>query len=167
MVHAERFQKCISLIFCDLDNFKPINDTFGHAVGDEILKEVASSLKNILRKEDTICRFGGDEFVILVEELESFKYLDSILQRINNLSCNPCLIEGNSISIGMSIGASIYPDDGRDPQTLIKAADSAMYRAKNRIKDSAKSSIEYSKTDLSEYCLHDLTMEVEPIQYNI
>ena len=134
---------------------------------DEIIKKVAHALKGILRKEDTICRFGGDEFVILVEELESFEYLDCILQRINNLSSNPYLIEGNTISIGMSIGASIYPDDGRDPQTLIKAADSAMYRAKNRAKDSAKSSIEYSKTDLSEYCLQNLTMEVETIQYNI
>ncbi len=163
MDHATRFKKCISLIFCDLDNFKPINDTFGHAAGDEILKKVAHSLKNILRKEDTICRFGGDEFVILVEELESFEYLENILQRINNLSCTPCLIEGKSISISMSIGASIYPDDGRDPQTLIKAADSAMYRAKS----SGKSCIEYSKIDLNEYCLHDLTMEVETIPYNI
>jgi len=161
--HAERFQKCIALIFCDLDNFKPINDTFGHSAGDEILKKVAHSLKGILRKEDTVCRFGGDEFVILVEELESFEYLDNILQRINNLSCNPCLIEGNSISIGMSIGASIYPDDGRDPQTLIKAADSAMYRAKN----SGKNCVQYSKTDIRQYGLPHLTMEVEAIQYNI
>ena len=63
--HAERFDKYISLIFCDLDNFKPINDTYGHSTGDEILKKVGNYLKETLRKEDTICRFGGDEFVIL------------------------------------------------------------------------------------------------------
>ena len=161
--HAKRFQKCISLIFCDLDNFKPINDTFGHAAGDEILKKVADSLKDILRKEDTICRFGGDEFVILVEELENFEYLDNILQRINKLNGTTCQIEENIISIGMSIGAAIYPDDGRDSQTLIKAADNAMYKAKN----SGKSRIEYSKSDHSQYCLHHQYIETRNIFYNI
>ncbi|MCW8820929.1 MAG: diguanylate cyclase [Sulfurovum sp.] len=147
--HAERFNKCISLIFCDLDNFKPINDTYGHSMGDEILKRVGASLKEILRKDDTVCRFGGDEFVILVEDLDSFEYLDEILQRINDLSNTPCVIDGNTITIGMSIGASIYPDDGEKPEELIKAADTAMYRAKN----SGKNRIEYSQSDLNVYCL--------------
>lgn len=157
--HAARFHKCISLVFCDLDNFKYINDTFGHSAGDEILKKVAHSLKDILRKEDTICRFGGDEFVILVEELESFEYLDNILQRISNLSNTPCLIEGNATSVGMSIGAAIYPDDGIDPQTLIKAADSAMYKAKN----SGKNHVEYFKPDLKHYSLQDQNIESNTI----
>jgi diguanylate cyclase (GGDEF)-like protein len=147
--HAERFNKCISLIFCDLDNFKPINDTYGHSVGDEILKRVGSSLQDILRKDDLVCRFGGDEFVILVEDLHSFEYLDEILHRINALTHTPCVIDGNTISIGMSIGASIYPDDGATPEALIKAADTAMYRAKN----SGKNRIEYSQSDLNAYCL--------------
>lgn len=147
--HAERFNKCISLIFCDLDNFKPINDTYGHSVGDEILKKVGNYLKEILRKEDTICRFGGDEFVILLEDLNSFDYLDEILRRINAISDTPYIIDGNTITIGMSIGASIYPDDGEKPETLIKAADTAMYRAKN----SGRNRIEYSQSDLNAYCL--------------
>jgi diguanylate cyclase (GGDEF)-like protein/PAS domain S-box-containing protein len=147
--HAERFNKCISIIFCDLDNFKPINDTYGHTVGDEILKRVGSALQGILRKDDTVCRFGGDEFVILVEDLESFEYLDEILQRINQLAHIPCVIEGNAISIGISIGAAIYPHDGGTPETLIKAADAAMYKAKNR----GKNRIEYSQSDLNVYCL--------------
>ena len=149
MNHAERFGKCISLIFCDLDNFKPINDTYGHAVGDEILKTVAHFLQDTLRKEDTICRFGGDEFVILVEELESFDYLETILQRINALSKTPCVIDGNSLCIDMSIGASIYPDDGNTAQELIKSADTAMYKAKNK----GKSCIQYFKSNHHEYCL--------------
>ena len=147
--HAERFDKCISVIFCDLDNFKPINDTYGHSVGDEILKRVGNSLQDILRKDDTVCRFGGDEFVILVEDLNSFEYLDEILRRINELTHTPCVIDGNTISIGMSIGASIYPDDGVTPEALINAADTAMYRAKN----SGKNRIEYSQSDLDVYCL--------------
>ncbi len=147
--HSERFNKCISLIFCDLDNFKPINDTYGHAVGDEILKSVAHSLKEILRKDDTVCRFGGDEFVILLEDLHSFEYLDEILHRINALTHKPCIIDGETIPIGMSIGASIYPDDGVTQEELINSADSAMYRAKN----SGKNRIEYSQSDLDLYCL--------------
>lgn len=147
--HAERFDKCISIIFCDLDNFKPINDTYGHSVGDEILKKVGDALQEILRKDDTVCRFGGDEFVILVEDLDSFEYLEEILQRINALTHAPCFIKGNPISIGMSIGAAIYPDDGEDPEALIKASDSAMYRAKN----SGKNRIEYSRSDINSYYL--------------
>ena len=147
--HAKRFEKHISLIFCDLDNFKPINDTYGHTVGDEILKRVGSYLKELLRKEDTICRFGGDEFVILIEELESFHYLESILKRINQLASMPCIIDGNSISVGMSIGASVYPYDGTSSELLIEAADQAMYRAKK----SGKSRIEYAQSDIQCYQL--------------
>jgi diguanylate cyclase (GGDEF)-like protein/PAS domain S-box-containing protein len=147
--HAERFNKCISIIFCDLDNFKPINDTYGHAMGDKILKRIGASLQEILRKDDTVCRFGGDEFVILLEDLESFEYLDEILQRINQLTDTPCVMDGNTISLGMSIGASIYPDDGEEPEALIKSADAAMYRAKN----SGKNRMEYSQPDRDSYCL--------------
>jgi diguanylate cyclase (GGDEF)-like protein/PAS domain S-box-containing protein len=147
--HASRFGKCISLIFCDLDNFKPINDTYGHNVGDEILKHIASYLKKTLRREDTICRFGGDEFIILIEELENFKLLDNILKKINNITNTPCIIDGNTIHIGMSIGASIFPDDGINAEELIQSADEAMYRAKKQ----GKNRIEYSKVDLKQYCL--------------
>jgi diguanylate cyclase (GGDEF)-like protein/PAS domain S-box-containing protein len=158
--HAKRFQKCVSLIFCDLDNFKPINDTYGHTIGDEILKSVAISLKEILRKEDTICRFGGDEFVILVEELDDFSYLEKIVQKINSITHQPCVVNGFAIPIGMSIGASIYPDDGETPVVLLDAADSAMYRAKN----AGKNRIEYAKADLKQYCLHP---EAKALSYSI
>lgn len=161
--HAERFDKCISIIFCDLDNFKPINDTYGHSVGDEILKKVGDALQEILRKDDTVCRFGGDEFVILVEDLDSFEYLEEILQRINALTHTPCFIEGNPISIGMSIGAAIYPDDGEDPEALIKAADRAMYRAKH----SGKNRIEYSRSDINSYGLKKFGTLDQPGIHNL
>jgi diguanylate cyclase (GGDEF)-like protein len=118
-------------------------------VGDVILRRVGDSLKDILRKEDTVCRFGGDEFVILVEELDNFEYLDDILQRINELTKTPCVIDGHTIPIGMSIGASIYPDDGETTESLIDAADSAMYRAKKR----GKNRVEYSQKDINVYSL--------------
>ena len=158
--HASRFGKCISLIFCDLDNFKPINDTYGHNVGDEILKRVANYLKKTLRKEDTVCRFGGDEFVILIEELDNFAYLDKILTKINNITNVPCNIDGNMINIGMSIGASIFPEDGITAAELIKSADDAMYRAKKQ----GKNRVEYSKLDIQQYCLLQMN---DVINYSI
>ncbi len=154
--HAARFGKCISLIFCDLDNFKPINDTYGHNVGDEILKRVANYLKKTLRKEDTICRFGGDEFVILIEELDNFEYLDNILKKINNITNTPCIIDNHVINIGMSIGASIFPEDGIDAEELINSADTAMYKAKKQ----GKNRIEYSKLDINQYCLMQMNTAI-------
>ena len=154
--HAARFGKCISLIFCDLDNFKPINDTYGHNVGDEILIRVADYLKKTLRKEDTICRFGGDEFVILIEELDNFAYLDNILKKINNITNTPYVIDDYVISIGMSIGASIFPEDGINAEELIKSADDAMYKAKKQ----GKNRIEYSKLDIQQYCLMQMNTAI-------
>ena len=146
--HASRFDKCIAVIFCDLDNFKPINDTYGHSVGDEILKGVAESLKDILRKEDTICRFGGDEFVILVEELRSFDYLEKVLEKIKSISHATFLIEGHELSVGMSIGAAIYPNDGTTSDDLMRRADEAMYKAKKN----GKNMIAYYQDDPIIYC---------------
>ena len=160
--HAARFGKCISLIFCDLDNFKPINDTYGHNVGDEILMHVANYLKNILRKEDTICRFGGDEFVILIEELDNFTYLENILKKINNITTLPCVVDGHAITIGMSIGASIFPEDGINAQELIKSADDAMYKAKSL----GKNRIEFAKLDREQYCLMQMSRGKMP-EYSI
>lgn len=145
--HSERFGKCVATIFCDLDNFKPINDTFGHSMGDEILKGVAEVLQNVLRKEDTVCRFGGDEFVILIEELSSFTYLKSILEKIHTISKEKFIIEGNTFSVGMSLGAAIYPYDANSPENLLKCADEAMYRAKH----SGKNKISYYQKDLTVY----------------
>jgi len=136
--HADRFDKCVAAVFCDLDNFKPINDTYGHSTGDEILKNVANAMKDLLRKEDTLCRFGGDEFVILVEELESFTYLEKILEKIRHISTKPFNIEGVDHSVGMSIGAAIYPNDANSAEELLKCADEAMYKAKNSGKNKIK-----------------------------
>lgn len=128
--HARRFDTCIAVLFCDLDNFKPINDTYGHAAGDEILKAVALRLKHTLRSEDTICRFGGDEFVILVEELRDFAYLEKIVQKVMAITNDPISINETRVPIDMSVGVAVYPDDAQDADGLIKQADNAMYVAK-------------------------------------
>lgn len=146
--HANRFGKCLSVIFCDLDNFKPINDTYGHSIGDAILIEIAKGLKRVLRKEDTICRFGGDEFVILVEELRSFEFLENILAKIQTVSRQTYTIEGHTLSVGMSIGASLYPNDATTPKALLDRADEAMYRAKS----SGRNKITYYQNDPQVYC---------------
>ena len=147
--HAERFNKCVAAIFCDLDNFKPINDTYGHSTGDEILKSVAEALKGVLRKEDTICRFGGDEFVILIEELTSFNFLTEILEKIHAITKQTFIIDGNAFNVSMSIGTSLYPNDASSPEILLKCADEAMYKAKH----SGKNKISYYQDDTSHYCI--------------
>jgi len=133
--HANRFDKCIAIVFCDLDNFKPINDTYGHAIGDEILKQIADLFRRILRKEDTICRFGGDEFVILLEEIRSFEHLNRILKKIQSITDETFVVGGNRLKVGMSIGTATYPTDGNDTQELLRRADEAMYRAKKKGKN--------------------------------
>jgi len=146
--HANRFNKCIAVIFCDLDNFKPINDLYGHSAGDRILTGVAKEMKQLLRKEDTICRFGGDEFVILIEELKSFEYLERILDKIRTISERNFQIDGHDLQVGMSIGAALYPNDAASAEALLKCADEAMYKAKK----SGKNRIAYYQNDPLIYC---------------
>ena len=146
--HANRFDRCIAVVFCDLDNFKPVNDTYGHSAGDEVLKCVAKRMKDILRREDTICRFGGDEFVILIEDLSDFSLLENVVGKISAVSGHPVIAEQHEITIEMSIGVALYPDDALDAEGLLKLADSAMYRAKH----GGKNGIAYTQQDPRRYC---------------
>ncbi|MDX1294748.1 MAG: diguanylate cyclase [Sulfurimonadaceae bacterium] len=130
MMHANRFNKMVGVLFCDLDNFKPINDTYGHNVGDGVLKQCADYFRENLRGDDTICRYGGDEFVIILEDIEEQWHLSGLIEKVMGLTANPFNIEGYNINIQMSVGVSVFPFDGEDA-TLIERADDAMYRAKN------------------------------------
>ena len=120
----------VALLFLDLDNFKRINDTLGHAVGDLLLKEVSTRLLGCVRDTDTISRQGGDEFVLLLGELAesdaAMPAISMVLQRLDE----PFFAEGHELSTSASIGVTLYPDDGQDFDTLRKKADMAMYRAK-------------------------------------
>lgn len=118
------------LAFLDLDRFKFINDSIGHNAGDIVLKAIATRLQAVVRETDTIARFGGDEFIMILQDAPTDHARMEILKAIINASATPLMIEGNEIFISASIGIAIYPDDGKTNEQIIKNADVAMYRAK-------------------------------------
>ncbi len=126
---ARRTQKKIAVLFLDLDCFKPVNDNFGHEVGDTLLKAVGGRLLPSLRSTDMLARLGGDEFVALLEMIEDVLEAEDIARRISKAMTKPFLIMGREIRIGVSVGVGLYPRDGDKPHTLVKSADQAMYRA--------------------------------------
>ncbi|MFN2460329.1 MAG: EAL domain-containing protein [Candidatus Velthaea sp.] len=132
VLHAERRNTSAAALFIDLDRFKYINDTFGHVVGDELLARVAQRLARILRSSDTVARPGGDEFVIVLEDLDDAERASDLSQRILREFSKPFNLSVGAHFIGASIGIALYPVDGLTPNDLLRAADSAMYRAKER-----------------------------------
>ena len=128
--NVERHKTGFSLIFLDLDRFKNINDTIGHDAGDILLQVVAQRLKHTVRVTDLIARIGGDEFVIVLNELNQAERISNIAQKILLHLMQPIAIKGHEIYVTTSIGISVYPYDGHDVQTLLKNADLALYRAK-------------------------------------
>ncbi|MBS1142812.1 MAG: response regulator receiver modulated diguanylate cyclase/phosphodiesterase with sensor(s) [Proteobacteria bacterium] len=127
---AHRHEKRVALMFIDLDYFKHINDSLGHAIGDQLLQLVAERLKLCIRDTDTVCRQGGDEFVILLTEIEQTKDAAPVAEKLIAAFAEPCLIGGNELHVTLSIGISIYPDDSPDANGVMKNADTAMYHAK-------------------------------------
>lgn len=132
-----RNNKKFALFFIDIDYFKDINDTYGHNVGDMLLKNVASLFQRILRKEDIIARIGGDEFSILVENFKDEKDVLTIAHNLNNAIREPIVIDGHSCEVSFSIGIALYPIHGTDKVSLIKNADLAMYEVKKNGRDGA------------------------------
>lgn len=131
IAYSKREQKKFALMFLDLDNFKEVNDKFGHDAGDELLQETAKRFNNLLRKSDTICRLGGDEFFILLPRLKHPREnTEDVIQKIFSAFSQPFKIRNNSVNIHLSIGIALYPDDGEREEVLIKSADKAMYMAK-------------------------------------
>jgi len=127
---AERDQQIISVLFIDLDRFKYVNDTLGHEYGDELLVQVARRLTNCVRESDTVARFGGDEFVILLHNIQSERAATLIAEKIIRRLSEPFTLAGREIVIGASIGLALFPGESDDPDTLLRNADLAMYRAK-------------------------------------
>ncbi len=130
ITQAERSRNGLALVFLDLDNFKKINDSLGHATGDALLKEVAARLKHCVRDSDTISRQGGDEFVLILRELHGAETCLPVLGKIMEALQEPFCWEGNELTTSASIGVALYPQDGKDFDILRKKADMAMYRAK-------------------------------------
>jgi diguanylate cyclase (GGDEF)-like protein/PAS domain S-box-containing protein len=127
---AARHQKMVGLLFLDLDRFKSINDTLGHMIGDQLLKEVSSRLQKDLRSCDTISRFGGDEFNILVTEVTLESDIQMVAHKIIRSMEYPFYLDGRELYVTCSIGIAIYPRDCQDAENLVKKADTALYRAK-------------------------------------
>lgn len=128
---AKRGHSHVALLFIDLDKFKPVNDNFGHAYGDLLLKEVAKRLQNCMRESDTASRLGGDEFVVLLSDIEGCNGTALVAKKILDLLVLPYEISGHTFEISASIGAAVYPEDGADGKSLVRNADLAMYEAKN------------------------------------
>ncbi|MBI44791.1 MAG: hypothetical protein CMG66_01345 [Candidatus Marinimicrobia bacterium] len=133
--NANREQQNVAVMFVDLDNFKYVNDSMGHTSGDSLLKIIASRLKKCLRKTDTVSRWGGDEFTIILSRIKSMQDISILSNRILNEEFRNVTIDGQDLRITASIGISIYPQDGEDIETLIKNADAAMYKAKEKGKN--------------------------------
>lgn len=127
---ARRHRHLVALLYLDLDDFKPINDSFGHAVGDSLLQAVASRVQECMRDIDTVCRQGGDEFVILLAEIRRPEDATRVAEKLLAILGRPYCIQGHELLITLSIGISLYPDDADDADALMHNADTAMYHAK-------------------------------------
>jgi len=130
LAHSKRQNSMLAVCFLDLDNFKPVNDLHGHETGDELLVEVAKRIKENIREEDTVSRQGGDEFALLLGDIESYAQCEQMLIRILESLAQPYNIDGEIHQISASIGVTIYPDDNADLDTLMRHAVQAMYQAK-------------------------------------
>ncbi|MDQ6963298.1 MAG: diguanylate cyclase [Mariprofundales bacterium] len=127
--HAKRYSYKVGILFIDIDGFKPINDTYGHDAGDELLQQIATRLLQCIRDSDTVARVGGDEFVLLLES-KSQQDLLNVADKVLKAIRQPFILQATSCQVGASIGISIYPEDGDQHDLLLKQADSAMYHAK-------------------------------------
>ena len=147
----------LAVLFMDLDRFKYINDTLGHEIGDHLLKILARRLSECLRKSDTIARFGGDEFAILLEDLESGETASQVAEQLLDVFTQPVHIQGHELYMTTSIGISIFPDDCDDAGCLLKNADTAMYRAK----EMGRNIYQYYSEEMSNQTLERLRLETD------
>jgi diguanylate cyclase (GGDEF)-like protein/PAS domain S-box-containing protein len=153
--HAVREEHPMGVMFLDLDRFKIINDTLGHDVGDELLKAVSQRLINCIRQGDTVVRLGGDEFTIILPVISKAEDAAFVAQKILVTLAEPFLLNHQELHITSSIGISLYPNDGKDTQTLIKNADIAMYRAK----DLGKNNYQFYTADMNSRALETINLE--------
>lgn len=138
MNHSRRTGDRLALLYLDVDNFKTVNDSLGHSVGDLLLMSFAHRLKNLLREQDTVARLGGDEFVVMVEDTEGESSAVAVGERILDSLSAPFMIKGHELYVTASVGITIFPEDSDTPDALIKNADLAMYRAKETGKNNCQ-----------------------------
>lgn len=152
---AQRNNEAVAVVFLDLDSFKNVNDTMGHAVGDQLLKNVAQVLKQCIRESDTLCRIGGDEFTFLLTQIKNDKDVSNIVTKILKKMQAPWIFDTHEFYITASMGIAMYPNDGTDVETIMKHADTAMFRAKEH----GKNSFEFFTSVMNEKVLEKFTLE--------
>jgi diguanylate cyclase (GGDEF)-like protein len=135
---ARRYRHKVAVLLLDLDRFKEVNDRLGHSVGDQLLIAVGQRLVGVLRESDTVCRMGGDEFLLLLPEVENGENAAQAAERIRQAIRKPFVLDSHTLLITTSIGIATYPDDGNDGDTMVKNADIAMYRAKDMGRDNCQ-----------------------------
>ncbi len=152
---ARWHKRVVATLFVDLDQFKNINDTLGHNIGDELLRVLAARLSSTVRNGDTVARFGGDEFVILLDNVANSSDVAIVAQKILDALAPPVALGTTLLHMGASIGVSTFPSDGEDPGSLLKNADTAMYRAK----ESGRNAYQFYSREMSARALERITLE--------
>ncbi|TRZ92968.1 MAG: bifunctional diguanylate cyclase/phosphodiesterase [Rhodocyclaceae bacterium] len=155
LAKAQRGRHRVAVMFLDLDRFKSVNDTLGHAIGDELLKHVAARLTSVVRAVDTVSRLGGDEFVIVLHEISSPDDAVQVAEKVLGALASPASIGSHQLRITSSIGISIFPDDGDEVFVLMKHADTAMYHAK----EAGRNNFQFFAGQMKEQAAHFFTME--------
>ena len=130
MARARRQGRRLAVLYIDLDKFKPVNDTYGHVTGDELLRVLSVRMQQMMRETDIVARIGGDEFSVLLADLDDVSSSYIVACKLLDMLSQPVVSRRGTHTVGASIGISAYPDDGNDPQTLLRLADAAMYRVK-------------------------------------
>jgi diguanylate cyclase (GGDEF)-like protein len=154
-VYSQRAPRNIGVVFMDLDHFKLINDSLGHSTGDKLLKGMAERLRAVLREGDTVGRVGGDEFVLILSDQANEEGVFRTMQRIAAKVAEPIVIEGRELYVTCSAGISLYPQDGRDVDTLLRNADAAMYRAKEH----GRANFQFYTSEMNERVSDRLALE--------
>jgi diguanylate cyclase (GGDEF)-like protein/PAS domain S-box-containing protein len=137
LAQAKKDSGRMALLYVDLDQFKQVNDTYGHGIGDLLLQAVANRLKGCVRETDTVARIGGDEFVVLLDSIQAAEDASTVVDKIRGILNQPLRLEGHSLNILPSIGIALYPEHGTEEQQLFKHADEAMYRVKRAQREQA------------------------------